>query len=38
MSEGARGLPRERENFGKVLLMRGERVLNKIYGFIRFAL
>jgi hypothetical protein len=30
---GARGLPRERENFGKVIL--GERVLlNKIWVFI----
>ena len=32
---------RERERkkkFGKVLLIRGERVLNKICGFIRFAL
>ena len=44
MSKGARGLPRERErerereNFDKVLLIRGERVLNKICGFIRFAL
>ena len=39
MSEGERGLPREREreNFGKVLLIKGEIVLNKIYGFIRFA-
>jgi hypothetical protein len=35
---GVREVCREKENFGKVILIKGKRVLNKIWAFICFAL